>query len=332
MIKVTALTSGRNHPSSRFRLRQFVEPLRNFEIDVCERYPIVNKYHTMRIPPAALLTRLPGMSAARKADVTWVERELVPGRSSLERFVGRRKLIDIDDAIWLNAPHFTEKLAALSDGVIAGNDFIADYFRNLGARVWTIPTSLDTSQWRPLDLRPAGRWKIGWTGTSSNLEYLYLIQEPLADFLAQHREAELVVICNRRPSLKRLPAGSWRFIRWKPENEVATVQSLDVGLMPLPNNDWARGKCALKMLMYMAVGIPSVVSPVGVGKELLDDCAVGIAAGELDEWFVALKRLFDEREFAAGLGREGRRLVEAEYSVRKNVSKIANAIREVAAS
>lgn len=331
MIKVTALTSGRHHPSSRFRVRQFIEPLRNFEIDVCERYPIVNKYYTMRLPAAGMLTRLPGVSAARKADVTWLGRELIPGRSSLERFTGRRKLIDIDDAIWLNAPHFSEKLALLCDGVIAGNSFIADYFRALGARVWTIPTSLDTSHWRPLESRSSGRWRIGWTGTSSNLQYLYSIQEPLADFLAQHQEAELLVICNRRPSLKKLPAASWQFMKWTPENEVTGVQSFDVGLMPLMDNDWGRGKCALKMLMYLAVGIPAIASPVGVSKDLLDRGNVGLAAADSSQWFGALERLFCEREFAAELGKEGRRLVEDEYSVRTNVSKIAAAIQEVAA-
>ena len=331
MIKVTALTSGKHHPTSRFRVRQFIEPLRNFEIDVCERYPIVNKYSTMRLPAARVLTRLPGVSAARKSDVTWLGRELIPGRSSLERFTGRRKLIDIDDAIWLNAPHFSEKLAALCDGVIAGNDFIADYFCAVGARVWTIPTSLDTSYWRPPESRSTDRWRIGWTGTSSNLEYLNSIQDPLADFLAQHHEAELLVICNQRPVLKKLPAGSWQFMKWSPENEVDVVQSMNVGLMPLTDNDWGRGKCALKMLMYLAVGIPAIVSPVGVSKQLLDRGRVGLAAGDSNEWFEALERLFSERDLAAELGKEGRRLVEDEYSVRTNVSKIAAAIHEVAA-
>lgn len=331
MIKVTALTSGKDHPSSRFRVRQFIEPLKNFEIDVSEHYPLVNKYHTMRLPPAGMLTRLPGVVAARKADVTWFERELVPGRFTLERYSGTRKLIDIDDAIWLNAPNFSEKLARLCDGVIAGNDFIADYYRALGARVWMVPTSLDTTRWRPDEPRQRGRWTVGWTGTSSNLEYLYSIEEPLADFLAQHHEAELVVICNRRPSWKKLPAGSWRFVRWLPENEVATVQSMAVGLMPLPDDEWTRGKCALKMLMYMAVGIPAIVSPVGVSKELLGRREVGLAAVEMTDWFEALRKLFSEREYAARLGGEGRRLVEEEFSVAGNVAKLAAAIREVAA-
>lgn len=331
MIKVTALTSGRNFPSSRFRVRQFIEPLKNYGIDVSEHYPRVNKYHTMRLPPVGMLARLPGLIASRTSAVTWFERELVPGRFTLERYAGTKKLLDVDDAIWLNAPQFSERLARLCDGVVAGNQFIANYYRDLGARVWVVPTSLDTAKWRPADSRQTtDRWTVGWTGTSSNLKYLYSIEEALADFLAQHSEAELLVVCNQRPSLNKLPVESWRFVQWSPENEVALVQSMRVGLMPLPESEWAKGKCALKMLMYLAVGVPAIVSPVGVSKELLDRRDVGLAARDMSEWYDALLRLFREPEFAVRLGNAGRQLVEEEFSVSINAPKLAATIHEVA--
>src|SRR5437773_4897197 len=113
MIKVTALTSGRHFPSSRFRVRQFIEPLHALGIEVSERYPLVNKYYTMRPAPLGMLARLPGVIASRSAAVTWFERELVPGKFTLERYAGAKRLVDIDDALWLNAPHFSEKLARL---------------------------------------------------------------------------------------------------------------------------------------------------------------------------------------------------------------------------
>lgn len=206
MIKVTALTSGKHNPSSRFRVRQFIEPLKNFGIDVTEHHPLLNKFHTKRVLPLGLLARLPGLLAARAGKVTWLERELAPGKLALERFAGARRLFDVDDAIWLNASNFSERLAELCDGVVAGNEFIADHYRKLGARVWTIPTSLDTTQWQPGLAARRDRWTIGWTGTSSNLEYLYLIEDALADFLGDDRPAQLLVVCDRRPVLKKLPA------------------------------------------------------------------------------------------------------------------------------
>jgi glycosyltransferase involved in cell wall biosynthesis len=332
MIKVTALTSGKHFPSSRFRVRQFIEPLKSFGIDVSEHYPLLNKYHTKWLPPLSVLARLPGLLAARSSAVTWLEREMIPGRFTLERFAGSKRLLDVDDAIWLNAPHFSERLARSCDGVIAGNQFIADYYQKIAARVWTIPTSIDTAKWRPAPPAERDKWTIGWTGTSSNLKYLNLIEEPLADFLAQHRQSRLLVVCDRKPTLKRLPAQSWRFVRWSPENEVGLVQSMDIGLMPLPDAEWARGKCALKMIMYLAVGIPAIVSPIGVSKELLGQGDVALAARNENEWSEALCRLFQDRALSTAIGAAGRKLVMEQFSVNKNVSRLAEVIREVADS
>lgn len=330
MIKVTALTSGRHFPSSRFRVRQFIEPLRALGIDVSEHYPLINKYYTKRLAPLGMLARLPGVMTSRSSAVTWFERELVPGRFTLERYAGKKRLLDIDDALWLNAPHFSERLAHLCDGVIAGNEFIADHYRQAGARVWTVPTSIDTTIWRPAEPRSREELTIGWTGTSSNLKYLYLIAEPLADFLAQHREARLLIVCDRKPSLPNLPADSWRFVRWSPANEVALVQSLDVGLMPLPDTEWTRGKCALKLIMYMAVGIPAIISPVGVGKEILEEHEVGRAARSSNDWYEALTFLLNDRKVALRLGANGRKVVEERFSVAINAPRVAAVIQEIA--
>jgi hypothetical protein len=141
--------------------------------------------------------------------------------------------------------------------------FLADHYKEQGARVWIVPTSINTELWRPPEKPESAEWTVGWTGTSSNLKYLYAIEEPLADFLKQHPGSRLLVVCDTEPSFKRIPPRSWRFERWSPEREVSLVQEMDAGLAPLADTEWARGKCALKMLMYMAVGIPVVCSPVG---------------------------------------------------------------------
>jgi glycosyltransferase involved in cell wall biosynthesis len=331
MIKVTALTSGRNSPSSRFRVRQFIDPLSSFGIHVTEHHPLVDKYYSKRLLPLALMTRIPGVLASRSAEVTWLERELVPGKHTLEGFAGGKRLLDVDDAIWLNAPKFSESLARSCDGVIAGNEFIADYYRKFDVRVWTIPTSVDTAQWQPRPVEAKDDWIIGWTGTSSNLEYLYQVEEALADFLSQNKQSKLLIVCNRRPVLKKLPADSWSFVPWSAEQEIRLVQGMDVGLMPLPDTEWANGKCALKMLMYLAVGIPAIVSPVGVSKKILDLGEVGLGARNPYEWFEALQLLFDDRERCARLGAAGRTLVVDKFSVAVNVPRIAAVINEIAA-
>lgn len=330
-MKVTALTSGRHVPSSRFRVRQFIEPLGRLGVSVAEHHPPLDKYALRRVPPLAALARLPAVLAARACDVVWLERELIADQHTLERFVGARRLFDVDDAIWLlNNSNFSEQIAAGSFGVIAGNEFIADHYRRYCERVWVVPTSLDTRVWKPRAKRGQAEWIIGWTGTSSNLPHLLAIEEPLADFLSRHGDCRLLVVCDREPRLNKIPARSRSFVRWSPENEVRLVQAMDVGLMPLPDTEWARGKCALKMLMYMAVGIPLIASPVGVGERLIRRAEVGIAAKTGSDWCEALRLLFDRRDLASVMGMAGRRLVEEEYSVAKNAVTLADIFREAA--
>jgi glycosyltransferase involved in cell wall biosynthesis len=338
MIKVTALTSGRNVPSSRFRVRQFIEPLGNFGIQVSE-YPLrLRKYTPNIYPPIRFLldagktaARAPGLLAARTSDITWLERELVPRRFTLEHRAGSKRLFDVDDAIWLTGdPGFSEEIAIKSYGVIAGNEFLAEHYRSAGARAWVVPTSIDTDRWQPLPRPQARSWVIGWTGTSSNLPSLESLEEPLADFLAQHPETKLLVVCDRRPSLKKISPAQWSFERWSSAREVQLVQRMDVGLMPLPDTEWSLGKCAFKMIIYMAVGIPVVVSPIGANKNILQQADVGLAAATANDWYEALRLLFGDRKHAAGLGSAGRQLVEDNYSVAKNAGALARIFEEAA--
>lgn len=337
MIKVTALTSGKNVPSSRFRVRQFIRPLSHLDIQVSE-YPLsLRKYTPGSFPflrslgdACKTFARLPGLLASRSSDITWLERELVPGRFTLERFAGRKQLFDVDDAIWLNSDsNFSEEIASRSVGVIAGNRFLAEHYKSV-ARVWIVPTSIDTDLWKPLPKKENESWIIGWIGTSSNLEYLYEVEEPLADFLTQHPTSTLRIICNRKPSFKKIPSAAWHFAYWSAESEVRQVQGMDVGLMPLPNTEWARGKCAFKMISYMAVGAPVIVSPIGTNKDVLQQAEVGVPAATDNDWYEALELLFRDRQRASTLGHAGRKLVEDLYSVSKNASLLAKIFEEVA--
>ena len=338
MIKVTALTSGWNVPSSRFRVRQFIEPLANFGIQVSE-YPLrLRKYTPNMSPPIRFLldsgktaARVPGLLAARRSDITWLERELVPRRFTLEHRAGSKRLFDVDDAIWLTGdPGFSEEIATRSYGVIAGNEFLAEHYRAVGARAWVVPTSIDTDRWQPGARPQDSSWVIGWSGTSSNLPSLESLAEPLADFLAQHPETKLLVVCDRRPSLKKIPPAQWSFERWSSTREVQLVQRMNVGLMPLPFTEWSLGKCAFKMIIYMAVGIPVVVSPIGTNKNILQQADVGLAAATANDWYEALLLLFCNRKRAASLGSAGRQLVEDNYSVAKNAGALARIFEEAA--
>ena len=334
MIKVTALTGSKHDPSSRFRIRQFIEPLNELGVRVSEHWPLISRYKVEPLPWLAAALRVPGLIASRFSDVTWLGRELISGRFSFEHLAGRKRVFDVDDAIWLPySRDFSAEIVEHCDGVIAGNRFLAEHYEKLGARVWLVPTSIDTDIWRPankeMGKEMGAKWTIGWVGSSANLRFLHTIEEPLADFLAQHRDSRLLIVCDRPPSFKKLTC---EFVQWTMENEVSFVNHMDVGLMPLDDSELARGKCGFKMLSYMACGIPVIATPVSVNGEILLRDEVGIAAQTSNQWFEALTRLHCEYALGLRMGKAGRKLVEADYSVATNARLLAEIFRVVAIS
>lgn len=331
MLKVTALTAFRSDPASRFRFRQFFGPLTKFGIDVTDRYLPISRYRRQPLTTLGLLLRLPGIAESRRSDITWFRRELIPERCTLERFTGGKRLFDVDDAIWLGSDKpFSERIVEMCDGVIAGNTFLADHYRPLGKPVWIVPTVVDTDVWKPAGKVDDGLWRIGWLGTRYNLRYLDMIERPLADFLGEHEDARLTIVSDGPPDFSLIPRKSIEYIRWSAEGEIDMTRRLDVGLMPAEDNDWARGKCALKMLCYLAVGVPAIVSPVGVNSDVLDLGKVGFGPTDANDWFEALSELYENRELAAKMGDDGRRIVEEHYSVHANVEKLADVFQTVA--
>lgn len=330
MIRVTALTASKVDPSSRFRIRQFIKPLKKLGINVHEHRSLINRYRIEPLPVLAMALRIPGLLASRFSDITWLGRELVSGRFTLERVAGKKRVFDVDDAIWeAYQSDFSAEITRHCDGVIAGNHFLVKHYERVGARVWLVPTSVDTEVWQPSDGRSGRPWTIGWSGSSSNLKFLYDIEEPLAQFLKEHSETRLLIVCDRKPLFKKMPDEKWLFQRWSIENEVRMVQQMDVGLMPLPDSEVARGKCGFKMLSYMAVGLPVIVSPVGANQEILEYDEVGFAATSANDWYAALEQLFTESNLGQQMGRSGRRVVEEHYSVTANAPKLAKIFREV---
>jgi len=340
MIRVTALTSGQNVPPRRFRVQQFIRPLNQLGIEVSEHCLFMSKYASAPSPwlrpvwgAGKIFGRTPGLVASQFADIVWLEREFLPGRFTLEGLTGSKRLFDVDDAIWLaGSPNFSEEIASRCHGVIAGNQFIADHYKKLGMHVWVVPTSVDTIRWNPAENNRRDRWTIGWTGSKTNLEYLYLIERPLADFLVHHRDSRLLILCDERPVFNKISDAHWQYERWSPEKEIKVVQQMDVGLMPLPDTNWSRGKCSLKMLLYMSVGIPVIVSPVGHNREVLKWDEVGFAANDDHEWYQALSTLFKDTDLAVRLGNAGREVVREHYSVHKTAVDLASIFRDVASS
>ncbi len=318
-ITLAALTAGLSRPSSRFRIRQYISRLAEHGVVVKEHMPFSEK--TYYFPgPFKAANRISALFRSRNADVVWLSRGFVEGYETFERLLKRPRILDVDDAVWLRGPfgRFTvPDIARTMDAVIAGNSYLAEYFGKYCKEVHIVPTAIDLDRYtlrpEPANESPE-KFVIGWTGLASNFKYLDNIEPVLSRFIEEHDRAELMLISDRPWKHRLLPPEKVKFIRWSVEEEVSVLHSMSVGIMPLADDKWSWGKCAFKMLQYMAVGLPVIVSPVGMNRDVLEKGDIGLGAGSPDEWYEALVSLYKEKTLGEELGLAGRKVVEQFYN------------------
>jgi glycosyltransferase involved in cell wall biosynthesis len=331
-LRVAAFTAGSAAPSARFRVRQYVDPLAALGIELSETWPLLGAFppKSRALRPAwlagTLAQRLVQVAANRDVDVTLLQREMVSTLPTIEGLTRRPRVLDIDDAVHLRRGGWTaRRLAAGADLVVVGNCWLAEIWRQWHRSVEVLSTPVDTGRYAvgPLPGKPA----IGWIGSADNLPYLTRIEPAFERVVARFPDTEIAVCCDRPPELARLPV---RYVPWSPEAEGDFLGSISIGVMPLADGPWERGKCSFKMLQYMAAGRPCVVSPVGMNAELLREAELGLAATTTDEWAEALSSLLAEPDTAARLGAAGRAVAAERYSVAVLAPRLAHLLRGVA--
>jgi glycosyltransferase involved in cell wall biosynthesis len=352
MIRVAALTSGRHTPSTRYRVRQHIAFLTAYGIAVREYLPWIDKDRGIPGWPTSIRQRaiaailpvyaawhfakmavlIPGMLDSYRNQVTWISRHLYPGYPSFEVFIKKPILLDVDDAVWLMPPWGKRALASLarrSEMVVAGNHFLADWLSRYSRNVRIVPTAVDAERYVPAQAgrKSEDKFVIGWSGSRSNLCNLESLGPVLSSFLGDRRDAHLLIMADRPPHFSGLLARRMTFLPWTQETEVNCLQQMDVGLMPLPDTEWNRGKCAFKMLQYMACGLPVIVSPVGMNREVLGLGELGMAAASRDDWMDALLLLYRELDRGHRMGRNGRNIVLRYFDRKIITPKIADIIR-----
>jgi glycosyltransferase involved in cell wall biosynthesis len=274
--------------------------------------------------------RVADVARASRYDVVIVQREATQlGTVVFERGFHRsgvRLIFDFDDAIWLrdhseaNAglawlkrPGKTRKIIAASDLVFAGNDYLADYARRFNPRVEVVPTTIDTEHYvRSSGPREPGVC-IGWSGSMTTIRHFVPIVSVLRRLRERYGDSiRFRVIGDERYRDEELGIEGRA---WDPATEVDDLSDIDIGLMPLPDDDWARGKCGLKGLQYMALETPAVMSAVGVNTTIVEDGRNGFLADAADEWFEKLSALVESTDLRRRLGRAARETVVRQYSV-----------------
>jgi glycosyltransferase involved in cell wall biosynthesis len=270
-------------------------------------------------------------------DFIFIHREAAPlGPPILEWLIAkafRKKIIyDFDDAIWLANTSEANKLAAglkwhhkvasicrWAYKNSSGNAYLAAYARQFNPNTIVNPTTIDTKNLhnQVRDQAGYGRLVIGWTGTHSTLKYLDQLVPVLAQLEAEGLDFEFRVISNQSPVL---PLRSLVFVPWRKDTEITDLLAFHVGLMPLEDDLWAKGKCAFKALQYMALGIPALVSPVGMNTEVVQSNYNGYVCATPADWEARLRELLANPSLRQHLGVAARATVVARYSVQANAT------------
>lgn len=271
---------------------------------------------------------------AKKYDFIFIHREAIPGGPPIiEYFIAkvlRKKIIyDFDDAIWLTDKTDESAVTRLvrsrkkvslivrwSYRVSCGNAYLAEYARQFNRNVVIIPTTIDTGMHLPFATKQGSlKTTIGWTGSDSTIKYLKVLVPVMQSLENRYPEIQFLIIANKDPEL---PVKNFHFLPWKKETETEDLARIDIGIMPLPDDAWTRGKCGFKALQYMAMQIPAVVSPVGVNTEIVEHGLEGYWCTNDDEWYSHLEKLILDPQRRTEMGKRGRQKVIDHYSVSAN--------------
>jgi glycosyltransferase involved in cell wall biosynthesis len=353
-LKVLLLTKyGERAASTRQRFMQFVPHLAARGIE-CTVSPLLDdayldrKFASGRAGKADLLRaftrRTSALLHAKGYDLAVVHCELFPYLPAAFEDLLRPSRVpyvyDFDDAIFhMYDRHAHAAVRALYAGkiprvvaraahVIAGSRYLADFARIHNPSVEVIPTVVDTNEYSPAPARPPGPFTVGWIGSPSTALYLPAALEPIAELFAGGR-ARLRLVGSGEIAIRGIAPA---IVPWARVTEVDELRAIDVGIMPLSDDPWSRGKCGYKLIQYMACGLPVVASPVGANRDIVEHGVNGFLATTPAEWLAALRELEGNPALRKSMGEAGRRKVEAQYSLRYAAPGVEAAYRRAATS
>jgi glycosyltransferase involved in cell wall biosynthesis len=333
-------------PSQRFRFEQYFDLLhdKGFSFEVQPflareawegLYEQGHLWLKLRSLIMGFSSRMALLFRLQQFDFIFIHREVTPaGPPFFEWIIAkvfRKKVIyDFDDAIWTvekkqssinKTLKFRSKVNLIckwSTVISCGNQYLADYAERFSSRVVVNPTTVDVRRLHnpALYQKPINNFvTIGWTGSHSTLPYLEGIFKPLKAIEEKYNSVRFLVIADTAPNL---PLKNLVFKKWSKETEISHLSEIDIGVMPLTDDEWTRGKGGFKALQYMAMEIPALLSPVGINTEIVQDGVHGYYCASDDQWFERLEQLIIDKELRSRMGREGRQKIIRDYSLDSN--------------
>lgn len=355
--KVLIITNHRKDrsPGQRFRFEQYLEFLEanNFSITfsniISEEddqflYSKGNYFKKALLARKAWRIRSTNVKQMNSFDIIFIFREALLTRSTFfEKQFAKSKakvIFDFDDAIWLpnvspgnkalqvlKKPGKTDEIIGYADMVFAGNEYLSNYAKQFCSNVKVIPTTIDTSYHIKSNENNSERICIGWTGTQTTLRYLDILKNVFVKLNKKFgSRVYLKVICDEPWSFTGIEVKNEE---WEKEQEIQQLEEIDIGIMPLTDDQWSRGKCGFKGLQYMAMEAATIMSPVGVNTEIIIHEKNGFLAHSEEDWLKYITTLIENKELRLQLGKEGRRTIEDKYSVNVYKEKYVSYLNEI---
>ncbi len=334
MNKVLFIIKNKNEASSRFRVLAYLDQLKNeFDIDI-----FYAEYHNNNIPKIfrSMFKRIRYLSLLRDVntyDVIYMQRPMSTDRSKNNFFeklivnINPNLIFDFDDALFIQSKSKISNLISIAKICVCGNKYLYNFSKKYNPNTYVIPTAIDTKKFIPKGNCNRALVTIGWTGTSGN--YQFFTDKMIAEIntiLKTYSNVSFLFICDHKPDQRfNFP---YNFIYWNETTEVEDLQNIDIGLMPLIDSPWSKGKCGFKLIQYGAIGIASIASDVGVNSDIVLENKSGILIKD-NTWETALTTLINNAPLRERMGENARQHIQKHYSLSSNYQKFSSIIHSL---
>ncbi len=353
-MRVLVLTRyERLGPSSRVRFYQYFPYLKSKGMEIVSA-PFFNNDYVLNLYTGrkssskaillAYLRRLYTLTYKGSFDLLWIEKELLPWFPSILEALFRARdipyVVDYDDAVFHRYDkHSLALIRALlgnkiddvmrhAELVVVGNEYLAERARRAGAfKVELLPSVVDVSRYELKQHKKSPIFSIGWIGSPLNARYLGLIRDVVNEL---NHESDIRMVLVGAGMNQPFAEVSTEVLPWSEEIELLLSQKIDVGIMPLMDEPFERGKCGYKLVQYMASGLPIVASPVGINRQIVEPQVNGYLAGSVEDWLIALRSLRDNVEERTGMGWAGHQKAKKLYNLEVTAPKLFNLLSNAA--